>query len=79
MSTPTSLNDAPVGIFDSGLGGLTVCGEVARLLSDAQIIYAADNAAFPYGELGEDALVARSGGRTAITGSERVKMTATFR
>jgi glutamate racemase len=46
-------------IFDSGLGGLTVCGEVARLLSDAQIIYAADNAAFPYGELGEDALVAR--------------------
>ena len=46
-------------VFDSGLGGLTVCGEVARLLPDAQIIYAADNAAFPYGELGEDALVAR--------------------
>ncbi len=46
-------------VFDSGLGGLTVCGEVARLLPDAQIIYAADNAAFPYGELSEDALVAR--------------------
>ncbi|MGH6813335.1 MAG: glutamate racemase, partial [Methylocella sp.] len=46
-------------VFDSGLGGLTVCGELARLLPDAQIIYAADNAAFPYGELGEDALVAR--------------------
>jgi glutamate racemase len=46
-------------VFDSGLGGLTVCVEVARLLPDAQIIYAADNAAFPYGELGEDALVAR--------------------
>src|ERR1700731_2992367 len=46
-------------VFDSGLGGLTVCGEVARLLPDAQIIYAADNAAFPYGELGADALVAR--------------------
>jgi glutamate racemase len=46
-------------VFDSGLGGLTVCGEVASLLPDAQIIYAADNAAFPYGELGEDALVAR--------------------
>ena len=52
-SAPTIL------VFDSGLGGLTVCGEVARLLPDAQIIYAADNAAFPYGELGEDALVAR--------------------
>jgi glutamate racemase len=46
-------------VFDSGLGGLTVCGEVARLLPDAQFIFAADNAAFPYGELGEDALVAR--------------------
>jgi glutamate racemase len=46
-------------VFDSGLGGLTVCGEVVRLLPDAQIIYAADDAAFPYGELGEDTLVAR--------------------
>ena len=50
---------AKILVFDSGLGGLTVCGEVARLLPDAQIVYAADNAAFPYGELGEDALVAR--------------------
>ncbi len=46
-------------VFDSGLGGLTVYGEVARLLPETQIIYAADNAAFPYGELGEDDLVAR--------------------
>ncbi|HEY8033401.1 MAG TPA: glutamate racemase [Methylocella sp.] len=46
-------------IFDSGLGGLTVYGEVARLLPDAQIIYAADKAAFPYGELGEGTLIAR--------------------
>jgi glutamate racemase len=50
---------AKILIFDSGLGGLTVYAEVARLLPDAQIIYAADNAAFPYGELGEDAVVAR--------------------
>ncbi|MDQ6703620.1 MAG: glutamate racemase [Pseudomonadota bacterium] len=46
-------------VFDSGLGGLTVYGEVVGLRPDAQIIYAADNAAFPYGDLGEDALVAR--------------------
>src|SRR2546428_12445982 len=46
-------------VFDSGLGGLTVCGEVARLLPHAQIIYGVDNAAFPYGELVEDAFVAR--------------------
>ena len=55
-----SMSRAPkILVFDSGLGGLTVCGEVARLLPDAQIIYAADDAAFPYGELREDALVAR--------------------
>ncbi|MCI0598315.1 MAG: glutamate racemase [Beijerinckiaceae bacterium] len=46
-------------IFDSGLGGLTVFAEVKRLLPGARLIYAADDAAFPYGELREDALVAR--------------------
>lgn len=46
-------------IFDSGLGGLTVFAEVARLLPGARLIYAADDAAFPYGELEEGALVAR--------------------
>ncbi len=46
-------------IFDSGLGGLTVFTEVARLLPGARLIYAADDAAFPYGELEEGDLVAR--------------------
>ncbi|HET6375838.1 MAG TPA: aspartate/glutamate racemase family protein, partial [Methylocella sp.] len=46
-------------IFDSGLGGLTVYAEAAKLIRGAHFVYAADNAAFPYGELGEDALVAR--------------------
>lgn len=46
-------------IFDSGLGGLTVHSEVARLIPSASLIYAADNAAFPYGEFEESALIAR--------------------
>jgi glutamate racemase len=46
-------------IFDSGLGGLTVFSEVARLLPAARLIYGADDAAFPYGELDADSLVAR--------------------
>ncbi len=46
-------------IFDSGLGGLTVHREVAAARPDAQIIYAADDAAFPYGRLDEAVLVAR--------------------
>ena len=46
-------------VFDSGLGGLSVLAEIRRLRPDVEIIYAADDAAFPYGRLGESALVAR--------------------
>lgn len=46
-------------VFDSGLGGLTVFAEIARLRPDAMFIYAADEAGFPYGGLAEDILVAR--------------------
>jgi len=47
--------------FDSGLGGLTVLAEIAKARPDAALAYAADDAAFPYGALGEQALVARVG------------------
>lgn len=45
-------------IFDSGLGGLTVFREVRAARPDARIVYVADDAAFPYGESAEDALIA---------------------
>jgi glutamate racemase len=46
-------------IFDSGLGGLSVLAEIRRLRPDVEIVYAADDAAFPYGRLSEAALVDR--------------------
>jgi glutamate racemase len=46
-------------IFDSGIGGLTVFREVAAARPDAHIVYVADDAGFPYGDLAEDALIAR--------------------
>jgi glutamate racemase len=46
-------------VFDSGLGGLTVHRELARARPDARFVYCADDAAFPYGDLSEDHLVAR--------------------
>lgn len=46
-------------VFDSGLGGLTVYREVAAARPDADFVYVADDAAFPYGALAEAALVAR--------------------
>ena len=46
-------------VFDSGLGGLTVYREIAAALPNANFIYAADDAAFPYGALDEPTLIAR--------------------
>jgi glutamate racemase len=46
-------------IFDSGLGGLTVHSEIARVRPDAQFVYVIDDALFPYGRLASDALVSR--------------------
>jgi glutamate racemase len=46
-------------IFDSGLGGLTVLAEIRRLRPDLEIVYVADDAAFPYGRLREPELIAR--------------------
>lgn len=46
-------------LFDSGLGGLTVFREIAKARPDAQFIYAADDAVFPYGKIEESTLIAR--------------------
>ena len=46
-------------VFDSGLGGLTVFTEIAALRPDAKLVYAADDAGFPYGGWPEADLVAR--------------------
>lgn len=40
---------APIGIFDSGIGGLTVAKSVANALPDENIIYFGDTARVPYG------------------------------
>ena len=46
-------------VFDSGLGGLTVYREIAAVRPQADFLYVADDAAFPYGALDEAALIAR--------------------
>ena len=46
-------------VFDSGLGGLTVLREVVAARPDAHYVYVADDAFFPYGDHGEDQLIAR--------------------
>mgnify|MGYP000944243452 CR=1 FL=1 len=40
----------PIGIFDSGIGGLTVANAVSKLLPNEQLIYFGDTAHVPYGD-----------------------------
>ena len=43
------MKNLPIGVFDSGLGGLTVASEIARALPDESILYFGDTARCPYG------------------------------
>ena len=40
---------APIGVFDSGVGGLTVAREIMRNLPSERIVYFGDTARVPYG------------------------------
>src|SRR2546423_10504815 len=57
--TPRIMRSPAILVFDSGVGGLTVFREIARARPDARLVYAADDALFPYGKVPEDALIAR--------------------
>jgi glutamate racemase len=51
---------APVGIFDSGIGGLSVAREIRRLLPAEHLLYLADSAWVPYGDLPVETVRART-------------------
>ncbi len=53
---------SPILLFDSGVGGLSVLAEIRKLLPDAPVIYAADNAGLPYGTKSEAQIAARVSG-----------------
>ncbi len=47
----------PIGVFDSGIGGLTVAKELKRLLPNENIIYFGDSKHLPYGDKSKDTLI----------------------
>ena len=47
----------PIGVFDSGVGGLTVAREVMRQLPDENIVYFGDTARVPYGSKSKDNII----------------------
>lgn len=48
---------APVGVFDSGVGGLTVAREIMRQLPNEKIVYFGDTARVPYGSKSKETII----------------------
>ena len=51
------MNNKPIGIFDSGVGGLTVLAELQKQLKNENFIYLGDTLNFPYGNKSKDEIV----------------------
>lgn len=49
-------NDSPIGIFDSGVGGLTVAKTISQVLPNESIIYFGDTAHLPYGDKSKESI-----------------------
>jgi glutamate racemase len=60
MSSSTFSNDAPVGVFDSGLGGLSILRHIRAALPHEHLIYVADTGFAPYGDKSEHVVAERS-------------------
>ena len=53
----TNLKDLPIGVFDSGVGGLTVAREIMRQIPNERIVYFGDTARVPYGSKSKDNII----------------------
>ena len=49
--------NAPIGVFDSGVGGLTVAREIMRQIPNERIVYFGDTARMPYGSKSKDNII----------------------
>ena len=50
------MSNAPIGIFDSGIGGLTIANAIKKVLPNENIIYFGDTEHLPYGEKSQEAI-----------------------
>ena len=51
------IREAPIGVFDSGVGGLTVVREIMRQIPQERIVYFGDTARVPYGTKSKDTVI----------------------
>lgn len=69
----TLSRDAPIGIFDSGIGGLSVLRHVHTLLPNESLLYFADSGFAPYGEKPEAVIVERAVSIAAFLLTQKIK------
>ena len=68
------MDNRPIGVFDSGLGGLTAVKELRRLLPQEDIVYFGDTGRVPYGNRGRDTILAFAAQDMAFLKRHDIKM-----
>ena len=69
-----NLRERPIGVFDSGIGGLTVLKEIIRRLPDESTIYLGDTARVPYGMRSPETVTRYSFENTQCLSSQDIKL-----
>lgn len=67
------MDNRPIGIFDSGVGGLTVLSEIKKALPEENYIYLGDTLNFPYGPKSKDEIIKYSVNNVNFLISQNVK------
>ena len=68
------MNDKPIGIFDSGIGGLTVLKEIIHTLPHENTVYLGDTARVPYGIRSPETVIRYSYENTQFLFSQDIKL-----
>lgn len=74
MHPSENIHTAAVGIFDSGVGGLTVMQKIAALLPHEDIVYFGDTARIPYGDKTPEAIIRYSIENAIFLMEQRIKI-----
>lgn len=68
------MNNSPIGVFDSGVGGLTCVKELIKLLPNENVVYLGDTARVPYGTRSQETITQYSRQDIAFLEKHNVKM-----
>lgn len=71
---PKFTEDSSIGVFDSGLGGLTVVKAISEYLPNEHIVYFGDTARVPYGSKSRQAIIEFSKENTEVLLNHKVKL-----